>query len=109
MLFLHKTFPFVLVANVSPKAPTAKIVEPNTDGSLAKSPNEEDAEPMSEFSKLTSHNWIPFTALRAVKEPPLKGKSTLFPEAAGETVANTLVFFWGPIFVHLNFFKFVWI
>ena len=93
MLFLHKTFPFVLVANVSPKAPTANIVDPNTAGSLAKSPNEADAEPISEFSKFTSHNCIPFTALSATKEPPLNGKSTLFPEAAGDTVANTFVFF----------------
>ena len=82
----------MLAANVSPKAPTANIVEPKTAGSLAKSPNEADADPTSEFSRLTSHNWIPFTALSATKEPPLNGKRTLFPEAAGDTVANTFVF-----------------
>ena len=93
MLFRQRTFPFDIEAKVSPKAPAANIVEPKTAGSLAKSPKEAEAEPISEFSRLTYHDWMPFTALSATKEPPLNGKSTLFPELAGDTVANTFVFF----------------
>ena len=51
MLFLHKTFPLLVAEKVSPKAPTPNILEPYTAGSLAKSPNEADAEPILEFSK----------------------------------------------------------
>ena len=93
MLFLHKTFPLLVAEKVSPKAPTPNTVEPYTAGSLAKSPNEADAEPILEFSRFISHSSFPFTALSATKEPPLNGKSTLFPKAVGDTVAKTFVFF----------------